>query len=260
MPIYDRPTKVLMQEFAKAELTPGKAFDWSLAVKWFAEHYPRIKSATVKMHVDGMAINSPVRVHHKGIRPNSGHNLFFKLGPGQFRLWDPAHDTQPIYRGDGASSGAGSRSMPSASAKERSEESEEAEAAFSKEFGAEADLQNYLVKNLSALEPGLTLYEDEGLEGIEFPAGNRRIDILARGADGAYVVIELKVSRGYDRVVGQILRYMGWVEQNLAEGKLVRGIIVASDISDDLKLATARVAGIKLVEYELSFKLNPVNR
>ena len=65
--------------------------------------------------------------------------------------------------------------------------------------------------------------------------GNRFIDILALDKDNNYVVIELKVSRGYDRVVGQILRYMGWLRKNQAEsGQLVRGIIVAREISDDL--------------------------
>jgi RecB family endonuclease NucS len=41
---------------------------------------------------------------------------------------------------------------------------------------------------------------------LEFPAGDRYIDILAVDAQGSFVVIELKVSRGYDRVIGQLLR------------------------------------------------------
>ena len=43
----------------------------------------------------------------------------------------------------------------------------------------EADLRNYLAKNLSIIEPGLKLYQDEGITGIEFDVGGRRIDILA---------------------------------------------------------------------------------
>jgi hypothetical protein len=39
---------------------------------------------------------------------------------------------------------------------------------------------------------------------IGFPVGGRIIDILAVDKGGRYVVIELKVSRGYDRVVGSI--------------------------------------------------------
>jgi RecB family endonuclease NucS len=39
-------------------------------------------------------------------------------------------------------------------------------------------------------------------------AGGRRIDILAIDAQGRYVVLELKVSMGFDKVVGQLLRYL----------------------------------------------------
>ena len=109
--------------------------------------------------------------------------------------------------------------------------------------------------------PGLKLYEDEDGEftGVEFPAGQRYIDILAVGTDDAYVVIETKVSRAYDRVVGQILRYMGWIKENLANEASVRGIIVASEIYEDLILATSSVENIRLVEYEISFSLKSVS-
>jgi endonuclease len=71
-------------------------------------------------------------------------------------------------------------------------------------------------------------------------------------------VIELKVSRGYDRVVGQLLRYMAWVEQEMEPSKPVRGIIVAKEITDDLKLAASRISGVRLIEYEIEFKLRPI--
>jgi RecB family endonuclease NucS len=69
------------------------------------------------------------------------------------------------------------------------------------------------------------------------------------------VVIELKVSRGYERVMGQLLRYMGWVKHNLANGKKVRGIIVASEITEDLVLAASLVPDVTLHRYELALKL-----
>ncbi|MDQ3830513.1 MAG: endonuclease NucS, partial [Candidatus Tectomicrobia bacterium] len=113
---------------------------------------------------------------------------------------------------------------------------------------------------LSLVEPGLKLYSDEGITGVEFPAGGRYIDILAVDRDGGYVVIELKVSKGYDRVVGQLLRYMGWIEKHHAEpGQRVRGVIVAKEITEDLKLACARVQGLQLFEYALSVTLTPAD-
>lgn len=75
---------------------------------------------------------------------------------------------------------------------------------------------------------------------------------------GSYVVIELKVSRGYDRAIGQLLRYMAWVEKNMESPKPVRGVIVAKEITDDLKLAASRIPGVHLIEYEIEFKLRPI--
>jgi RecB family endonuclease NucS len=106
----------------------------------------------------------------------------------------------------------------------------------------------------------LKLYQDEGITGVEFPVGGRFIDILAVDAKGTLVVVELKVSRGYDRVVGQLMRYMAWIRDNQAEpGQQVRGIIVAREISKDLLLACSLLSGVALFEYELSLELKRVS-
>jgi RecB family endonuclease NucS len=89
--------------------------------------------------------------------------------------------------------------------------------------------------------------------------GGRFIDILAVDSEKRLVVIELKVSRGYDRVVGQLLRYMAWIQKHHAEpGQAVRGIIAAREISDDLKLACSYLPAVSLYEYELSVSLRKV--
>ena len=248
-----------MHEFAAQELKPGRVFSRKDAVRWFANRYPNIKSNTVGLHVDGMSVNNfTQRRHSPSVKPNRGWDLFFKLGPSEFRLWDPEKDPAPRYKADLEADVA-------EGAEQTNDFTEEAigeDDLGSRKFAFERDLQNYLVQNLGLLESGLKLYEDEDGEfnGVEFPAGQRRIDILAVGADGAYVVIETKVSRAYDRVVGQILRYMGWVKENLAGEAPVRGVIVASEISEDLILATSSVENIRLVEYEISFSLKSVSK
>jgi RecB family endonuclease NucS len=128
------------------------------------------------------------------------------------------------------------------------------------QFAYETDLRNFLSKNLNLIESGLSLYNDEGINGIEFPACGRFIDLLAVSIENDLVVIELKVSRGYDRVVGQLLRYVGWIKENLAEGdQRVRGVIVARSISEDLQLACGGLPDISLFEYELSVQLSRVS-
>ena len=259
MPIYDKPTRELMHEFAVQKLTPGQVFAPKDAVRWFAEHYPKIKSGTVQLHVAAMSVNNDTeRWHSPHIGPDKGWDLFFKLGAGRFRLWDPEKDPAPRYKTDLEADRARGVIKPDDIAGEATGEDDPG----SRKFAFERDLQNYLVQNLGLLEPGLKLYEDEDGEftGVEFPVGQRYIDILAVGADGAYVVIETKVSRAHDRVVGQILRYMGWIRENLAGEASVRGVIVASEISEDLILATSSVEDIRLVEYEISFSLKSVSR
>ena len=243
-----------MADWAKENLSLGQTFKRSTVVQWFAEHYPKIKRNTVNMHIDGMSVNNLNRKHHASVKPGSGHDLFYKLGPDQFRLWVPESDPAPRYKADIERQRPDDADNVTAEDEPDDESSAEAE----REFAAERDLQNYLVKNLSVIEPGLRLYEEEGITGVEFPAGGRRIDILAIDKDGRYVVIELKVSRGYDRVVGQLMRYMTWVEQNMETSQPVRGFIIANEITADLKLATSRVPDIRLIEYEISFKLRPV--
>lgn len=256
MAIYEKPTKTLMAEWAKEFLQPGVHFSKQQAVDWFKAHYPNIKANTVEMHVEGMSVNNRNRRHHPNIRRGSGHDLFYKEGPGRFRLWEPDRDSSPRYKAD-IEAGDGIELIES----NREEFSEADETPNGDTFAYEKDLQNYLVRNLHHLEPGLKLYEEEGLSGVEYNAGGRYIDILAVDSNGALVVIELKVSKGYDRVIGQLLRYMGWVETNLAEQKSVRGMIVASEITQDLIFATSHIADrVKLFEYNLTFNINQKER
>ena len=72
-------------------------------------------------------------------------------------------------------------------------------------------------------------------------------------------MIELKVSRGYDRVVGQLLRYVAWIKLHQADpGQQVRGQIVAREISEDLILACSQINDVALYEYKLSVSLAQV--
>src|SRR5688572_8678622 len=98
MSLYERPTKDLMHDFARDRLKPGQVFEKKDAVQWFKDRYPKIKSNTVGMHVEGMAINSPHRKHHPNIRPGANFDLFFKLEPERFRLWNRETDGEPKYR------------------------------------------------------------------------------------------------------------------------------------------------------------------
>lgn len=251
--IYDRPVWQLLIEYANQTLNENKvSFHRSETVEWFATNYPLIKKATIHAHLIKMSTNAIGRV---GWNPNSNQNVFFALGRGHYRRYDPAHDPQPIMR-DNVDTHRKLRNNAIVDSADFSDD----EGANDSEFAYERDLQNFLVKNLHLIEHGLKLYEEDGINGIEYPVGGRRIDILAVDKDGALVVIELKVSKGHDRVIGQILRYLGWIKKNLAaENQHVRGIIIAKEITDDLQLACTMTSDISLREYSISFSVEQVN-
>lgn len=141
-----------------------------------------------------------------------------------------------------------------------SEEEEEEEIAREEsEFAYEKDLQKYLVRNLSVVEKGLKLYQADDINGEEFyvPETSRRIDILATDENNNFVVIELKVSRGYEKVVGQTLFYQSSIKTIFKQDK-VRAIIIAREITSELKTATQFLPDFELFEYQLSVTLNKI--
>lgn len=245
MAIYDRPVRTLIREMVDELLRePGQVFSRSDALAWFGRHYAKIKHGTISAHLTRFSTNAPSRLHF-GARPDE--DLLFQVDGSHFRRYEPGRDPPPIH------------SKPPAS-----EEPDDPEGMVQAEetggqFAFESDLRDFLARNLTVIEPGLTLYEDEGVTGVEFPVGGRYIDILAVDAKNCLVVIELKVSKGYDRAVGQLLRYISWIKRHQAEPQqAVRGIIIAREISTDLRLACSDVPMVGLYEYSLSVSLRRV--
>jgi hypothetical protein len=138
------------------------------------------------------------------------------------------------------------------------EETEDEDEEPGSSFVFERELRNYLEKNLSRIEAGLRLFERDGKRGVEYHVDNGYIDLLAEDRNGHLVVIELKVSRGPNKTLGQILYYMAWVDAHLAKGKKCRGIIIANEIPNSLRLAAKRADGITLHKYNLSVTVEQI--
>ena len=247
MPIYEKSTRLLFRDLIKdLEIQKGQVIDRAKIYSWFERKYPLIKKGTISAHIILFSTNARSRVHHP-IDPNGNDDLFFQIDSTRLRLYDSSTDPPPIY------------DKPN---EDVVTEFESPENTYEEnEFAYEKDLQNFLAKNLNIIESGLTLYSDDGITGLEFPVGSRAIDILAIDKEKNFVVIELKVSRGYDRVIGQLLRYIAWIRQNHAEGsQKVRGIIIAREITEDLLLACSETNNIELYEYRLSISLHRIPR
>ena len=109
----------------------------------------------------------------------------------------------------------------------------------------ENDLQNYLAKNPSTIEVGLKLIEG----GKEYDAKKAgRIDLLCKDKDNGYLVVELKKGKSGDIVVGQTLRYIGWVQENFKTNK-VRGIIIVNEEDEKLNFALIPLKSFVQVKY-----------
>jgi len=126
-------------------------------------------------------------------------------------------------------------------------------------FGLEFQLRDFLAQNISAIDVNgkrLRLYVDPtGRDGVEFPTATGPIDVLAVDDSGAFYVFELKRARTPDRAIGQVTRYMGWVQQTIGKDKEVNGVIVAKEISNGLRYAVSVVPNVNLFEYEVAFRL-----
>lgn len=246
MSIYEKSTNQLLTEYIKTNLKPGQLMDKDQIIAWFKSNYPKIKSNTVNCHIIKFTTNHKTRIHYNASPSN---DLLFQLPDKRLRLYNQETDDKPIYaRDDGVTDII-------------EEETEKEECTDSSQFAYESHLRDFLKNNLLVIEPGMKLYrdeEDDTITGVEFDAGGRRIDILAVDKNDNYVIIELKVSKGHEKVIGQILRYKGWIRMNMAGDKIIRGIIIAKSITEDLKLAASETKDIELFEYDLKIDLRKI--
>ena len=95
-------------------------------------------------------------------------------------------------------------------------------------FYMESQLEDFIIQNWNESEFGKKydlIIKDGELESQQYRTDIGPIDILATDKNtGEYVVIELKRNQTSDQTIGQIARYMQWVEENLNKG--VKGVIV----------------------------------
>lgn len=108
----------------------------------------------------------------------------------------------------------------------------------------EEGLEEAIKPNLKKM--GLSLASDQIRQQFSMGPGVGRSDLICTNADGDLVVVELKRGLTSDETIGQVLRYVGWAEENLAtEGQQVHGWVVAGDYDEQLRLA-AKAAKVKL--------------
>ena len=124
-------------------------------------------------------------------------------------------------------------------------------------FYMESQLEDFIIQNWNESEFGKKydlIIEDGELQSQQYRTDIGPIDILAKDkVTDEYVVIELKRNQTGDQTIGQIARYMQWVEENLS--KNVKGVIVCGKWDEKLYYARKRMGDVEVLLYELNFSL-----
>ncbi|MCA9028356.1 MAG: DUF1016 family protein [Planctomycetaceae bacterium] len=128
------------------------------------------------------------------------------------------------------------------------------------EFVLEKYLEDFVVTNFGTIFRGeLHILTDpqNGQVGQQYWTDAGIIDILAQDPSSRdFVVIELKKGRTADKVVGQVLKYMGWVAENLCdENQQVRGLIICGEPDVKLDYALKMVNNVSVKYYRIDFRL-----
>ena len=125
-------------------------------------------------------------------------------------------------------------------------------------FALESHLEEFLVKNWVNTELGkdYDIYEEDGEKAQQYQTDTGPLDILAISKDKKrLLVVELKKGRASDAVVGQTLRYMSYVKDELAEdGQSVQGVIIAHEDDPRIRRALSMTPNIVFYRYQVSFK------
>lgn len=126
-------------------------------------------------------------------------------------------------------------------------------------FVLEKYLEDFIVSNFDTIFKGqFRIYEDaEGNDGQQYSTDIGQIDILSVDPKSkSFTVIELKKGRPSDQVVGQVLRYMGWVKKNLCtNGESVKGLVICHEHDPKLTYALEMTTNIDVLYYSVSFNL-----
>jgi len=237
----------------------GGRATYSEIKEYIWKKYGEVNEGTITAQIAVCTVNHPSRIHYpENKKPrvaNSKYDFLFTTGRGKVEIYNPEEHGIWEIRSDEYG-----KLVVNQADLEETPESAEVEKELL--FPVESHLRDFIAQNIGNISVNnhtLNLFVDEtGRDGIEYQTDVGPIDILALDEDEDFVVFELKLSRGADRAMGQLARYMGWIKRNLSKDKKVKGVIVAKNVDEKLKYAASIIPDINLFEYELNFKIREV--
>lgn len=208
----------------------GKATNSEIK-NYIKEKYGNVNNTTINCTILTCCVNKQSRINwpenSKPRLATSQYDFLFSTGRGQVELYNrKIHGDWEIRQEDGGAlivtkvgmlSPCSERDQLNGKLDGEIETVEKDEEMY---FPWEAHLRDFIAKNLSSMSVGgntLRLYVDnDGVARIEYQTDVGRIDILAVDQDDNFVVFELKLNKGVDNAMGQLLRYMGWIKSKYA--------------------------------------------
>ena len=127
-----------------------------------------------------------------------------------------------------------------------------------------AQVRTLVAEQPTLLEADLAIYKDprSGAIGVDLRTPVGSIDLLARGADGSFVVVSVPDPRDVETLMPEMLARIGYVRKHFAtERNGVRGIVVIEEIPEELAYAAAGVAqtiSFKAYRVALTFHALPM--
>lgn len=119
--------------------------------------------------------------------------------------------------------------------------------------------QSLLHRNFHRLFPNLKYFDEEAQNPKNGQYDTQTVgimDFLTVDKNGNFVVIEIK-RKATDKTIGQILRYMGWTQEELCkEGQKVSGLILAERNDTQLEFALKVIPSVKFMKLELTITLS----
>ncbi|MGE3412232.1 MAG: endonuclease NucS domain-containing protein [Dehalococcoidia bacterium] len=227
-------------------------------LRWFAVNYPNVQPMTVRMQLRGACVNLPAGQTMRSNRPR--RLVVYRKGHGQYTRYNPEY--HGLYDDFGRRINSGDDSEASDEVLEFDHDNADAyrsdtEAA---EFALEMHLEEFMEANWNRLGFGipLTILAEGGAQiGRQYRTPIGIIDFLCRDeSTGDYWVIELKRGQSSDAVVGQVLRYMGWVKASLAHSNEVRGLVITHEQDERLRYAVSVVPSVEAWTYQVKFEFN----
>jgi hypothetical protein len=244
--LYDRPVRELMREAANQLSSPTRPNE---IISWFEREYPLVKRTTVVAHIKGLTANDRNRHHYSVSRYEP---ILIWTSNGFLDHYDPDTHLEDEESGTDEEEGGGDH---------RGEGTLPVTPAVA-EFVLETHLEEFLLGNWDSVDWGrpLRIWESaDGAMGHQMSTPVGRLDLLCVDTStNALVVVELKRGHSADRVIGQVARYMGWVEAHIAaDGQSVEGVVVAHEHDDRLRYAAAAVPSLTILTYHVAFQLMP---